>query len=389
MNDNLNLILSTVFENFVKNFSVLVKRMEDSDHNLSTDNMSPYHMEGSVWTHTCCVFTQIRSVVKDSGTLSDRQVKLLALSTLFHDVGKPSCRTVSDNGKVSFKGHDFASMHIMIEYKDDIMKVFGITEQEFTLLCILVQCHTLYYQLNDINDIFGWLNYDKNVLEIYRHLTACDAYGQIRTPNQVGKNNKKLDLFELDFTGNKISRNGNKELVVLVGCPASGKDYVAEKLFSDRISKDEVEIVSFDDIRVEEYTNNVSTDIWSDYSYDEVYSKAWSWCNDNNINLFNILVRKATDAFNRGKSTVIVSNTNMTRKARRSLVNLGSKQLKVNVTCVNVLAPIPVILKRNETRVSGYKGKYVPVEAIVRMSEHFVMPTYGEGFTNIRYVYND
>ena len=96
---------------FEKNFSDLVKLMQETTHLHSQSNYHPYHQEGDVWTHTGMVCEQDEGC----GNIDIEMAKLL------HDIGKPFTRNEKNGSeKVSFFGHENLSMWMAI----DILKKF-------------------------------------------------------------------------------------------------------------------------------------------------------------------------------------------------------------------------------------------------------------------------
>jgi len=75
-----------ILERLYKNFPELVKEMNDVSHNASDKVLNPYHLEGSIWTHTMMVYNyactkQFPLVVK--------------FAALLHDVGKTRTKKTS------------------------------------------------------------------------------------------------------------------------------------------------------------------------------------------------------------------------------------------------------------------------------------------------------
>jgi len=105
--------------------------------------------------------------------------------------------------------------------------------------------------------------------------------------------------------------NKDFDIVIYCGVPGCGKDYISE------IENDVT--LSYDDIRIDLYLESNPDDIVMKKS--ELYKKAWDWCNKQNINLNDYLKKGVVGAIESGKS-VGIANTNLSRKARRSLSNL-------------------------------------------------------------------
>ena len=76
---------SDMLSRFMRGHPELVFAMEEADHNHSCLELNPYHMEGSVWTHTMMVFNN--AIKKEYPTE-------VCLAALFHDIGKGFTREV-------------------------------------------------------------------------------------------------------------------------------------------------------------------------------------------------------------------------------------------------------------------------------------------------------
>ena len=63
----------------------LVDDMQDSNHAFTTNEPNPYHLEGSIWTHTMMVCQ--RAEIENSS-------KILLITALLHDIGKPKAREI-------------------------------------------------------------------------------------------------------------------------------------------------------------------------------------------------------------------------------------------------------------------------------------------------------
>ncbi len=83
---------------FQLNYPDIKRDMQNCQHNFSSRDLNPYHIEGDCWSHTMMV-----SKVAEMRGYS-RAVKL---SALLHDMGKPKARRVNPkNSHVQFFGHE-------------------------------------------------------------------------------------------------------------------------------------------------------------------------------------------------------------------------------------------------------------------------------------------
>ena len=141
-------------------------------------------------------------------------------------------------------------------------------------------------------------------------------------------------------------------LEVLVGVPGSGKStYAKNKVNSD---------------------SNV---VWlsSDATRERLYGDAS--CQDNPGKVFEIMQKEAVEALERGFD-VIYDATNVTRKARASILNQVPKY--VQKCCIVIWAPIDICIERDKAR-----ERTVGKEVIDKMLKRFEAPFYDEGFDTI------
>lgn len=148
-----------------------------------------------------------------------------------------------------------------------------------------------------------------------------------------------------------------KELVYLVGLPASGKSTYIEKHYKNYA------IVSNDAI-VEEFAKEKNID----------YNTAWKKLNFSYVN--EECMRRFKAAVKAGKN-IVIDNTNLTIKARRKYDAPDYVKIAVVFNISDSELSKRTEKRKNET------GKLVPVDAIDNMKHIFVKPTKSEGFDKI------
>jgi len=123
---------------FTDNFPDLVRDMRNADHNYDSKNLNPYHMEGSVWTHTMMVFNE---AVKRGYS------PVVMLAALLHDVGKPKAKEVVHKTKrVRFFGHDGLSYYISCDVLNSgVFDFLGLTKHEKQTVLKLTACHSMLF----------------------------------------------------------------------------------------------------------------------------------------------------------------------------------------------------------------------------------------------------
>lgn len=377
-------IIADVYKKFVTEFIVNVHDMKTCEQGGSFLNPSPYHLEGDVWTHTVCCYSHLLNIFEKCNIISERDRKIVCLAVLFHDIGKPSSVGFHESGKKYFRGHDARSMQIIMRNHKLICEVFEISHDDLVDIMLIVQVHTLYYQLKNYIDIYKYLNYRMDLLSLYIALSTADAAGQIREDNNE---DEKFDIIEAFSSDNKTLPiienerfiNNSRSLIIFCGCPASGKDTIIKTNYLNV-----EETFSFDDIRVEEYQKNYDT---SELSYETIYNASFHWCNENKINLLEILQSKIKNAYESGKKVLAISNCNLTKKARKALLGFA-RNFKATPYAVYVMNDVEVLIKRDQERCSENKGKMVGDSVIYNMYNIQFLPTKEEGFKEITYIFN-
>lgn len=142
------------------------------------------------------------------------------------------------------------------------------------------------------------------------------------------------------------------KLIILMGIPGAGKDYVAKIRYSDfvEISSDKIREEIFDDINDQEHNSQV----------------------------FNLMFQRTVDTLEKGLNC-IYNATNLNEKKRINLIKkIKSKIKDIAIECVLVAPPIETCLKRNKIR-----ERIVPEKVIWRMTKNFQPPSLSEGFDKI------
>lgn len=152
----------------------------------------------------------------------------------------------------------------------------------------------------------------------------------------------------------------NKELIMLIGLPGSGKSTWAKEY---KEKNDNVIIVSSDAIRDELGLEN--TKEHNKICFDEVEKRT---------------IKGMKNGFK-----VIVDATNLNYKKRMGFLKcVCPKNEEVIAEAVVISTSYENCLKRNSER-----DRVVPEEVIKRMRENFNFPLFQEGFYDIKIVYND
>lgn len=160
---------------------------------------SPYHRESSVFEHTMMVCDHFNDHYSDLE--DDYFVGLFAC--LFHDVGKPSCRTRKENEKrgvyYSYDGHDLVSADIATE----IMYRHDFDAFEIMRISWMIRHHQTFWCLKDNDKKVELANKFRNAgfgldYHCFRSFMIADDIGRIC--DERGMDSKEhFDTFEREF----------------------------------------------------------------------------------------------------------------------------------------------------------------------------------------------
>lgn len=327
---------------FHKEFPNHVADMHGSDHNLDSNNLNPYHMEGSCWTHTMMVLSQAVQRGYDFET---------QLACLLHDLGKPVSRILKGD-KVTFYNHDPVSAYLALEVMDRLKLPNDVRERVFKVIAL----HTEVFKrpLQELYELIG----DDKIFFLLMNLAECDHNGRFTdVPSDIN----------YDFAPLIVPRKGtftkNKNLVVLTGLPYSGKSTFVENLKDRSILDNKTFIVSRDYI-IDSLEGVDYNDKWNKANQDEV-----------NKQLELMFKESKSDKYD----NVIVDMTHMSEKSRRkTLSHYNDQYYKLSIS---FLPPMNIIDQRRDLRI----GKEIPLDVEFNMVKSFRPPFLSEGFDRVEY----
>lgn len=136
--------------------------------------LSPYHLEGDVYTHTMMVVSV--AVKKFYLNLRERDAKCLLWACLLHDVGKPEARFERDDGKVVFKGHEYASAAFATEFLNE--NDLGLYDEDELNILFAIITHSEAHEHGDVDE---FLQSEDLVVhgKLVNLLRICDEEGRI------------------------------------------------------------------------------------------------------------------------------------------------------------------------------------------------------------------
>ena len=325
---------------FILNFPKTVKEMSNSNHAYDEKNLSPYHMEGDIFTHTMMVVNALKGTGIEC-----------ILICLLHDIGKPICRDpLHDRKYVRFLGHEpmsaFLSLSILNKFEEDFPDIKIDKEKIFKVISIHTEPYKIPHKLND-----RLINQDLSFLWTLNACSDADENGRFHTEDGASKR----DGWKYELKTREIKEK-EKEAIVLVGLPCSGKSTYIKQLETRPLKSHSV--ISRDDILMS-FQGKTYNEKWKNADQKEVDRVLQDWkkrCIDSGDNL-------------------IFDMTHMSRKSRRkSLHGLPNNYKKKAVV---FLPTLETIVDRNEKR-SKENGKTIPEDVYESMIKAFYPPMYDE-----------
>ena len=309
---------------FTEHFPIYVELMKSTDHN------SPYHAEGSVWTHTCMVYSILKSRRPDS--------YVPQIAAILHDLGKCMVKVTKDDGTFSFHGHEGVSTHLAL----DILPIFGLTDQEKVQVLNLISLHGVNVSQLSVP-----------YMTLFRH---ADEIGRISFKD-IRKDYDPRNFF-------KSRDEAKRTVTILTGLPCSGKSTYASQFAKTHT------IISRDDFLMNQYNH-------SNLSYGEAYKLAHE--SDQARLAFDTKFEAHLLAQSKDFSKdIIIDMTMLSLSSRRSMMD---KLPNSSFKSVVFLTKLTTIDARNANR----PGKVIPDEVLFNMQKSFTMPVREEGFTSIEY----
>ncbi len=163
--------------------------LPEFDLMMETGQNTPHHMY-SVGLHT--IEALKNSVGFDEG-LSENDIKILRLTLLFHDCGKPAARTVDETGRDHFKGHAYISETIA----SDIMHRLKYDNDTLNKVKRLVRYHDHRRKLTEPRVRQTIVEISKDLIPLWLIVRRCDICAQSMMERDIKL--KDIDDFESMF----------------------------------------------------------------------------------------------------------------------------------------------------------------------------------------------
>lgn len=341
----------------VQEHSALVQAMRKSSHHYSPSHLSPWHLEGDVWSHSL--------LVAQAYVQRNQLDPCVGLCALLHDIGKPvAAKVLHHKQRVVFQGHESVSAWMAWRLLQD--ERLRLTMPEKLRIFSLIALHGCLYT--------GWFAEDEAVKQsqvmcafsgfgqdFWRQLcqqVEHDQQGQITL--LANRKSVVADLAQLTLAeASKIDEN-QVPIVFLVGLPGAGKTSLRARFGGYCI-------ISRDDC-LHQVTG------------EKDYRKAWQMQEAQGLSAqIDVLLNAQFQQAIRDKQPILMDMTHLTRKSRRywlsQLPSHYSPSALLLITCDQTLA------KRNQQR----QDKSLDQKVMHDMMLRFEHPLFDE-FEQIDYV---
>ena len=206
--------------------------LPEFDLMMDTDQNTPHHSY-SVGMHT---IEALKNSVRYDAGLSDDDIKLLRLTMLLHDIGKPAARTVDVDGRDHFKGHADVSEKIAVK----VLKRLKYDNDTLNKVRRLVKYHDHRKKLTEPRVRRTAVLISRELMPLWFLVRRCDICAQSlmyreeklkdiddceKIYGQIIKNNDPLSIKELAVTGDDLIKAGVK--------PGPGLGDILDKLFEE------------------------------------------------------------------------------------------------------------------------------------------------------------
>ena len=326
MNNAYNLLVA--FKDILKD---LYNQMITVTHDYNGAS-HPYHIEGSIWTHTMLVYNYARLKTDDINSLA---------AALFHDIGKITNYSINEKyNKTIFPNHSYRGAFECLDYIDILNNTGSFNINKYLVSYII----NLHNDLNIIN-YFDNDKYDYNMKLFYGNLPKdihhqlinliiADNYGRIGIDEDTIKHIKDTYIHIPEYNG---YYNNKPKLIMLIGLPGSGKSTFYNTIEN---KKDYVKL-SFDEILYDIKPDTME--------YHECFK------DKKILNDAQYIYEKSLTKAIKDKQHILIDRTNTHKKGRRSILNNTNNYYKIAYVFIQ---GNNILTKRNKERANKDK-KYI------------------------------
>ena len=184
--------------------------LPELDLMMETEQNTPHHMY-NVGIHT---IEALKNSVGYDDALADNDIKLLRLTMLLHDTGKPAARTVDETGRDHFKGHAYISE----KTASDVMHRLKYDNDTINKVKRLVRYHDHRRKLTEPRVRRTVVEISRELIPLWLIVRRCDICAQ----SMMEREAKLKDIDDFERMYKRITERGDclsiKELAV------SGRD---------------------------------------------------------------------------------------------------------------------------------------------------------------------
>lgn len=341
---------------------------------------SPWHREENVAVHTKMVVSEYVFFTP----IDWREADFIgAVAVLFHDVGKPASKIEKfseSRGKYfAFHGHEQVSARMFVDFvfSTPRMKEIFTSLNKNVLFAIawIIENH-IPWSITDTDKrdrLFRTVHQYLGDDEVYMNVLLADTYGRISDDAEEKRAKSeawcsefrsaysaKRDYFDYLFS----VKSDKPTAYVFIGASGSGKSTFKSEIFKRH---DVVNVFSLDDMRTRLYGD--------DYGF--------AFQQSTKDNYFKPQCQAEFLSLARANKTMIIDNTNTTKKSRAMYVS-ELKARKYEVVAVVFMTALKTVIDRQTTR----SDKTVPRDAVERQYMGVQLPALGE-FDKIEIVFGE
>lgn len=348
---------------FQENYPELCQKLNESSHHYDYQNISPYHICGSIWTHSMMVSKMAEILNGDN---------ILQWSALLHDIGKPFCE-VFDHDKKKVRNHNHENYSTILAV--EILNKSRINNQDKAMILNVINYHTAFLDSidNDGNfkkSLIESFSKDLMLYEYIKRFSVFDILG--RFCEESKRNDTALKYIENNSDSNYVPKFDNdfkvrydKTVTIMIGLPCSGKSTYINSHHEDDIK------ISRDDIIVE-FGEKLGLN----------YNESFNHFNGKKSSIINDELQYRINDAKKSDANIVIDMTNLGSKSRLKWFKIFDNY---NINAVVLLPELKTIQKRNIERSST--GKFISDDVYDDMIKRFQMPLYSEGFDNIKVIF--